>query len=77
MAVLKTPVPEGFTISFRRDSRWTWRQLYKPDSPDHETERGGFKSRNAARNDLLAELQARRAKARADKATAASAASGS
>ncbi len=61
----KTPVPEGFTIAFCRGKRWTWKQIYKADSPDHMKTRAGFKSRRFALADLYSELERRRTQAAA------------
>ena len=58
--MLKAPLPQGFTIAFCRGKRWTWNQIYKADSPDHVTTRGGFKNRRAAVADLGVELERRR-----------------
>ena len=59
----KTPVPEGFTIAFCRGKRWTWKQIYKVESPDHVPTRGGFLNRRLALADLHAELGRRRTQA--------------
>lgn len=64
--VLKRAAPAGYTVSFSRHKRsWGWRRSLKAN-PEHDgvpDERWGFRTRNQALGDLLAELDRRTQKA--------------
>jgi len=57
--------PDGFAISFNRydrNKRWGWKQtkdLEASQLAGHVLQRNGLRSRRAALNDLLAELERR------------------
>lgn len=59
--MLKTPVPNGFSIAFsRHGKRWGWKQRYKRESPDHVLEQWGFHTRREALAGLTAEIERRK-----------------
>lgn len=58
----KAPAPPGFSISFsRHGKRWGWKQIYKAEFPELDTERWGFRRRRDALDDLHAEVAKREA----------------
>ena len=65
--------PPGFSINYDRyQGSWRWRQKIGADAAKkagHVVQRAGFRNRNGALQDLLAELECRSTRAAPDAAT--------